>query len=63
MGKGKTGNAEPGRLLCLVDAGDLAALRREALSRVERGEARRVSVSALVREALAAAPWRREAPR
>lgn len=40
-----------------------AELRREALRRVEAGEAARVSVSAVVREALDGAPWRLAARR
>jgi hypothetical protein len=54
----KTGEAE--RVVGVVlPASVHAELRREALRRVEDGESRRVSVSALVREALDGAPWRR----
>ncbi len=44
-----------------LDRDDMEALRREARRRAEAGEADRVNLSALVREALRAAPWRTEA--
>ncbi len=43
----------------LLPAEERAALRREALRRMEAGQARRIDSSAIIREALAA--WRRQA--
>lgn len=59
MRKDETGTRQDRTpVLVLLSEAERAELRREAFRRVECGEVGRVSVSALVREALSLAPWR-----